>query len=208
MKLIHLGMEEYLKVLASNAPAPGGGSVSALGCAQGVALANMVAELTIGKEKYSDYQEIVLAAKKKGDLLLEDLSADIDRDTDAFNLVADAFKMPKNTEEEKKLRSEAIQKGTVAATEVPFAVMEKGLQALEMVETLVGKSNPNASSDLGVAAQTLDAGVKGAWLNVKINVPGIKDQEKVQAFLQKGQKVLEESENIAKRIYQEIERSL
>ncbi len=208
MKLVRLEMEEYLKVLASKAPAPGGGSVSALACAQGMALSNMVAELTLGKEKYKEYEAVALEAIQEGTVLLKEFTQDIDRDTDAFNLVADAFKMPKENEDEKKLRSAAIQEGTIAATEVPFSVMKKGLDALKVVESLVGKSNANASSDLGVAAQNLDTGIKGAWLNVKINVPGIKAQEKAAPFIEEGQEILKKSEIIAQRIYQEIERSL
>ena len=95
MKLIDMQVKDYLEVLKSDAPAPGGGSVSALAGAQGVGLFMMVADLTLGKEKYADYQEICREAKEKGMALYEELTEAIDKDTEAFNLVAAAFKMPK-----------------------------------------------------------------------------------------------------------------
>ena len=107
MKLIDMQVKEYLDVLKSDAPAPGGGSVSALAGAQGVALFMMVADLTLGKEKYVDYQEVCREAKEKGAALYEELVASVDKDTEAFNLIAAAFKMPKKTDEEKAARKKA-----------------------------------------------------------------------------------------------------
>lgn len=208
MKLIDLKVNEYLDVLKSDAPAPGGGSVSALAGAQAVGLMMMVADLTIGKEKYADYQDICQKAKTQGTELYSQLTAAIDKDTDAFNLVSDAFKLPKGTPEEKAAHSKAIADGTLVATEVPYSVMQLAHEAMLLAETMVGKSNPNAASDLGVCVLNLMAAIKGAWLNVKINLPGVKDKEKAKAFADGGQKIYNESEGIARKLYDEILKQL
>ena len=208
MKLVDLKVNEYLDVLKSDAPAPGGGSVSALAGAQGVGLFMMVADLTIGKEKYADCQEVCIAAKEKGAELYTKLFEGIDKDTEAFNLVSAAFKMPKETDEEKAARKQAIADGTLAATQVPFETMSYCYEGLKTAETMVGKSNPNAASDLGVAVLNLMAGIKGAWLNVKINLPGVKDEAKASFYEEEGRKIYSEAEEIARRLYDEVLESL
>ena len=157
MKLIDMQVKDYLDLLKSDAPAPGGGSVSALAGAQGVGLFMMVAALTLGKEKYADYQDICVEAKEKGMALYTELVESIDKDTDAFNLIADAFKMPKETDEEKAARRKAIADGTLVATQVPFRTMQLGYEGLMIAKEMIGKSNPNAASDLGVAILNLTA---------------------------------------------------
>lgn len=201
-------VKEYLDVLKSDAPAPGGGSVSALAGAQGVGLFMMVADLTIGKEKYADFQDVCKEAKEKGMPLYEELVDGIDKDTEAFNLVAAAFKMPKETEEDKAARRQAIADGTLVSTEVPFRTMQLGYEGLCLAKTLIGKSNPNAASDLGVAILNLTACIKGAWLNVKINLPGVKDEAKAKYFAEEGQKMYDEADAMAKSLYEEVASSL
>jgi formiminotetrahydrofolate cyclodeaminase len=204
MKLVDLTVKDYLDVLKSDAPAPGGGSVSALAGAQGVGLFMMVCDLTIGKEKYADYQELCVTAKKKGTKLFEALVEAIDKDTEAFNLVSAAFKMPKGTEEEKKARSQAIATGTLVATEVPFGVMQLAYEGLKISKTLVGNTNPGAASDLGVSVLNFIACIKGAWLNVKINLPGVKDEAKASSFEEQGKKLVEEAEALSNELYRDI----
>ncbi len=208
MKLIDMQVKEYLDVLKSDAPAPGGGSVSALAGAQGAALFMMVADLTIGKEKYADWQEVCKAAKEKGAALYEELTAAVDKDTEAFNLVSAAFKMPKETDEEKAARKQAIADGTLVATEVPFRTMQLGYEGLMTARTMIGKSNLNAASDLGVAILNLTACIKGAWLNVKINLPGVKDEAKAKYYAQEGQKMFDEADKIASSLYNEVAATL
>ena len=203
MKLVEMKVNEYLDVLKSDAPAPGGGSASALAAAQGVALVSMVCDLTLGKEKYAEYQDVCSEAKAKASDLYSKLVASIDKDTEAFNLVSAAFKMPKGTDEEKAARSKAIADGTLVATEVPFETMMLCAEGLKVTEMIVGKSNPNAASDLGVAALNLLSGVKGAWLNVLINLPGVKDEALKAKFLT-GKKTIIEAEALAARIYMEV----
>ena len=208
MKLIDMQVKDYLDLLKSDAPAPGGGSVSALAGAQGVGLFMMVAALTLGKEKYADYQDICVEAKEKGMALYTELVESIDKDTDAFNLIADAFKMPKETDEEKAARRKAIADGTLVATQVPFRTMQLGYEGLMLAKTMIGKSNPNAASDLGVAILNLTACIKGAWLNVLINLPGVKDEEKAAYYAAEGKKMYDEADAIASGLYEDLAASL
>ncbi|MEG0829470.1 MAG: cyclodeaminase/cyclohydrolase family protein [Anaerovoracaceae bacterium] len=208
MKLIDLTLKEYLDVLKSDAPAPGGGSVSALAGAQGAALFTMVADLTIGKEKYVDFQDLCIEARKKGEVIFRELSDAVDKDTDAFNMIANAFKMPKETDDQKHARKKAIAQGTLIATQVPYSVMELAFEGLNMAKQMIGHSNPNAASDLGVGILNLMGCIKGAWLNVKINLPGVKDEVKAKAFKEGGQKIYDEAEAIAIKSYNEILKQL
>ena len=208
MKLIDMQVKDYLDLLKSDAPAPGGGSVSALAGAQGVGLFMMVADLTLGKEKYADYQDICAEAKEKGMALYTELVESIDKDTDAFNLIADAFKMPKETDEEKAARRKAIADGTLVATQVPFRTMQLGYEGLMIAKEMIGKSNPNAASDLGVAILNLTACIKGAWLNVLINLPGVKDEEKAAYYAAEGKKMYDEADAIASGLYEDVAASL
>ena len=200
-------VKDYLDLLKSEAPAPGGGSVSALSAAQGVGLVAMVADLTIGREKYAEYEEVCKVAKEEALKLYSAFIEGIDKDTEAFNKVSAAYKLPKNTDEEKAARSAAIREANVGATEVPFETVKLCLDGLKITETMVGKSNPNAASDLGVAALNLLSGIRGAWLNVKINLPGIKD-EALKAKFETGEAMVDEAYVISKRIYEEVLASL
>ncbi|MBQ3091202.1 MAG: cyclodeaminase/cyclohydrolase family protein [Clostridia bacterium] len=206
MKLVEMTVNTYIDTVASDAPAPGGGSASALCGAQGAGLATMVAGLTIGKKKYAEFNDACVEIRDNGTPLVEALKAQIDKDTDAFNLVSAAFKMPKETDEDKKARSAAIQHGTLVSTEVPFETMTLALDALRNAKKLLNGFNTNAASDLGVAALDLLACVKGAWLNVLINIGSLKDTEKAEMFRTQGLAVVKEAEEIAGEIYGEIEK--
>ena len=208
MKLIDMKVTDYLDILKSDAPAPGGGSVSALAGAQGCALFMMVADLTTTREKYQEWHEINREAKEKGAALYEELLAGVDLDTDAFNLIADAFKMPKETDEEKAARRAAIAAGSLKATEVPFRNMQLAHEGLKLAQSMVGKSNPNCASDLGVAILNLRACVYGAWMNVKINLPSVKDIDKAKYFEEEGQKIFNDAGSIAQKAFNEVLTSL
>lgn len=208
MKLVELKVNDYLNLLGSDAPAPGGGSVSALTGAQGISLMNMVCDLTVGREKYAAFQDSCIAAKAKGEIIFKELTEAVDKDTEAFNQVSAAYKLPKDTEEDKLARTKAIGLAMLAATEVPFKTMELSFQGLQTVETLVGKINVNAVSDLGVGAINLMAAVKGAWLNVLINLPGVKDPDKKIFFEDKGSDIIKQAEKLEKIIENELSKSL
>lgn len=201
MKLIDMTVTSYVDLLNSDAPAPGGGSASALCGAQGAALVSMVAGLTIGKKKYPDDQELCAEVAVKASKLKDALLAQVDKDTEAFNLVSAAFKLPKETDEEKAARSKAIADATLVATEVPFETMTICLEALKYSKALIGHSNTNAASDLGVSALNLITCMKGAWLNVLINLGGVKDEAKAQEFRAKGEEMVACAQREADEIY-------
>ena len=208
MKLIELKLNEYLDVLLSDAPAPGGGSVSALAGAQGAALMAMVCDLTTSKEKFADDHALCAELRQKAGDLYEGFAKAIDEDTEAFNLVAAAFKMPKDTDEEKAARKQAIADGTLEATKVPFRVMEMASEGLAIAEKLQNHYNRNCDSDYGVGVLNFMTCMRGAWLNVKINLPGVKDEALAKEYKEAGEKMLADGEVIATRIYQEIEEAL
>jgi len=204
MKLVDMTVTAYMDLMASDAPAPGGGSASALCGAQGASLAAMVAGLTIGKKKYPDDQELCQKAAQEGMALKQALLDQVDRDTEAFNLVSAAFKLPKETDEDKVARSKAIADATLVATQVPFETMQITAKALELAASLVGHSNRSAASDLGVASLNLLSCMKGAWLNVLINLGGVKDEEKAAAFRAQGEAMVKQAEETAAAIYNAI----
>ena len=200
MKLADMTVTGFLNEMASDSPAPGGGSAAAFCGAQGSGLAAMVASFTIGRKKFADFEANALVVRDAELDLTEKLKAQIDRDTEAFNLVAAAFKLPKATDEEKAERSKAIQAGTLVSTQVPFETMELALEALRTAEKLLLGFNDGAASDLGVAAWNLLTCVKGAWLNVCINIGSLKDREAAESFRVRGLAILKEAEEIAAKI--------
>lgn len=204
MGLVDLSLRDFASVLGSDAPAPGGGSAAALSGANGISLTKMVCELTLGKKKYADVQDVIADIHHKSGILQEQLLAAIDKDTEAFNLVSAVFEMPKETDEEKAARRAAMQSALKEAAQSPYDMMLVMVEALEVTQKAVGKSNTNAASDLGVAALSLKAGLQGAWLNVLINLSGIKDDSFVTTYRQKGEELLERGCSLADTIYESI----
>ena len=207
MKLADMQVTQFCDVLASDAPAPGGGSTAALEGALGAALTAMVCGLTtVGKsrEKYAEYQEFVLASQKKALDLKARFMDVMDRDTEAFNVVCAAFGMPKATDEEKAARSAAIQKGLEGCTRTPFEMMELAAETLELTAELLGKTNDSAASDLGVSALSMRAAIQGAWLNVLINIGSLKNKELAEDYRKKGEALLAKALPLADQIYQNV----
>lgn len=177
--LVNLNLRDFHEVLASDAPAPGGGSVAALSGAMGAGLISMVCRLTIGKKGYEHVEEIAKDTMDKSDILGEELLSSVDKDTEAFNGVMAAFKMPKNSDEEKSSRSSAIQNGYKEAVQSPLSIAKACLDVMELAHLMMDKGNNNALSDIGVGADMAFAGLEGAIMNVEINLPSIKDYELV-----------------------------
>ena len=173
----------------------------------GAALTAMVCGLTTvgkSKEKYAEYQEFVVESQKKAaDLKLRFVDV-MDRDTDAFNVVSAAFRMPKSTDEEKAARSAAIQNGLEACTATPFEMMELATETLELTASLLGKTNDSAASDLGVSALSMRAAIQGAWLNVLINIGSLKNKELAEDYRKKGEAMLAKALPLADQIYQNV----
>ena len=208
MKLAELKTAEFVDLLASDAPAPGGGSAAALEGALGAALTAMVCGLTVGKKKYAEFQELAEEAQKKATDLKARFVDVMDRDTEAFNVVSAAFGMPKETDEEKAARSAAIQKGLEGCTKTPFEMMELAVETLELTASILGKSNDSAASDLGVSALSLRAAVQGAWLNVRINIGSLKNKELAADYQAKGEALLAKALPLADQIYDTVVKSM
>ena len=204
MKLAELKTAEFVDLLASDAPAPGGGSAAALEGALGAALTAMVCSLTIGKKKYAEFEELAAEAQKKAADLKARFVDVMDRDTEAFNVVSAAFGMPKATDEEKAARSAAIQEGLKGCTKTPFEMMELAVETLELTASVLGKSNDSAASDLGVSALSLRAAIQGAWLNVLINIGSLKDTVLAEDYRARGEALLAKALPLADQIYSTV----
>jgi len=170
--------ETYLLALSSKSPTPGGGSASAFSLAQGYALLSMVGELTLGKKKYEEVHEKIRPHYIDSLNRLKKAISLIEKDAEAFNKVMEAFKMPKETEEEKQERKEAIEKATEEAIEVPFEVMEEAFEGLKSALFIAQYGNPNAVSDVGCAVSQFEAAFSGAKLNVLINISSLSDESR------------------------------
>lgn len=201
MELKKLEVTAFADLLASDAPAPGGGSTAALEGALGAALTAMVCGLTVGKAKYAASQELVESVREKCAALQVRFLDVMDRDTEAFNAVAAAFALPKGTEEEKAARSKAIQAALRGCIDTPMEMMELAAETLELTESLLGRFNDSAASDLGVAALSLRSAIQGAWLNVRINISSIKDQDLAERSRERGEALLAKALPAADRIY-------
>jgi formiminotetrahydrofolate cyclodeaminase len=174
--LIQMKITDFLEELGSNSPAPGGGSISALAGALGGSLTAMVCRLTVDNSKYAEVQSEVEAILAEVDQLSGRLAECVDADTEAFNKVMAAYKLPKAAESEKAARSEAIQEAMVYATNLPLEVASCCLKVLSMAVRVLTIGNSNAASDAAVAGLMAHAGLHGALYNVKINLSSIKEQ--------------------------------
>jgi formiminotetrahydrofolate cyclodeaminase len=200
-------VEQYTARLASGAPIPGGGSASALVAALGMALGSMVANLTVKKvegEEAAAIKDIL----EEGEILQEKLLELVDADAEAFSGVSRVFKMPRETEEEKAARREAMQKALKEAAVVPMEAARLCLKALHLQERLLELGTPHAISDVGVGALFLGAALRGAYLNVQINLNGIKDEEHNARLEGELLALLAEGEKLAEEIYRQVEGKL
>ncbi len=173
--LADLTIHEFLEKTASHAPVPGGGSIAALSASLAASLTEMVANLTIGKKGYAAMEQEMNAIAKDTLLFRKKFVKNIDKDAAAYNEVMAAFKLPKDTEEEKHLRKEAIQEGLKQAALIPLSVAKDAAKLLELAGKVVEKGNKNAITDGAVAAMMARTAVLSALYNVKINLSSIKD---------------------------------
>lgn len=194
--LIEMKITEFLEELGSNSPAPGGGSISALAGALGGALTAMVCRLTAGNSKYAEVEKEVTDLLAEADQLSGALTRYVDADTEAFNKVMAAYKLPKATEAEKLERSAAIQQAMMFATNLPLEVASCCLQVLTMAVRILAIGNSNAASDAAVAGLMAHAGLHGALYNVKINLGSIKDPGFQQDVQTKMAHIVKEDERL------------
>ncbi|WP_047384700.1 MULTISPECIES: cyclodeaminase/cyclohydrolase family protein [unclassified Cetobacterium] len=212
MKLVDLSVEDFLNIVDSKSPAPGGGSVSALVSTLGCTLGRMVAHLTFDKKKYKelplDEQENFTKSfeeLEKYRYLLEEL---IDKDTEAYNLVMAAYKLPKETEEEKLLRKETIEKNLKLAIDTPMSICQISEKALILLKSILKNGNKNAITDLGVAAILLYSGIEGGVLNVKVNLGGLSDEIFKKETLEELDRVIKKSRIERDEIMEVVNKSL
>ena len=173
----------FLEELAGGAPTPGGGSAAAYTVAQAAALTAMVARLTIGKKKYVEVEARIETLRDQADKLRKELNVDVERDAAAFDQLMQATKMPKEMDEDKDKRSEAIRSATFTAAEVPLEVSRKALEVLKLALEAAESGNLNAISDAGSASALARAGLTGAGYNVRINLTGIPDDPKAKKMI-------------------------
>ncbi len=204
MKLAQLQVKDFTEVLASEAPAPGGGSAAALEGAVGAALTAMVCSLTEGKKQYAEHRDLIAQVREKAAALQARFVDVMDRDTEAFLAISSAYGMPKATDEEKAVRSAAIQQGLVKCTETPFEMMELAAETIALTRSLLGRFNESAASDLGVAALSLRAAVQGAWLNVRINIGSLKDRALAEDYRRRGAALVDQVLTLADQVYETV----
>ena len=195
-----LTVESFAEITASDAPAPGGGSVSAMAASIGAALAEMVANLTIGKAKYAEVEGEMKALSAEAAVLRKELILAIQKDTESFNLYMDALSMPKDTDEQKAARKEAIQNGLKEAAKVPLSVAETAIKIFPIAKAVVARGNSNAVTDGLVGTMMTRTGILGALLNVKINLGSIKDEAFVSDMTEKVKELEEQTVAWEKKI--------
>jgi glutamate formiminotransferase/formiminotetrahydrofolate cyclodeaminase len=207
-KLADLNVYEFINETASESPAPGGGSVSALMGSAGTALGTMVANLSSHKRGWDESWEEFSDWAEKGKDIQEELLKLIDEDTIAFNRIMDAFRLPKKTEEEKQRRKAAIQETTRYAINVPLQVMKTAFRSFELLKAMADQGNPNSVSDAGVGALAVRSAIRGAWLNVKINAEGFEDKEYLKEVFKDGDELVAEAERMEREILEIVEKKI
>jgi formiminotetrahydrofolate cyclodeaminase len=193
-------IEEYMADAASNAPTPGGGSVSALAAALGTTMASMAGNFTVGKKKYAEVEDEVKAVLGQLVETRDKLTAAVQADTEAYAQVSAAYCMPKQTDDEKAARKEAIQAALKAAMQPPLDALRASRVAMVATRRLLDISNKNLITDVGVAAILLEAAARGAYLNVAINLKSLKDEEVVAAARAECDEALAEMAKLAAEV--------
>jgi len=195
--------QEFMSILSSKAPVPGGGGAAALGGALGVGLANMVASLTVGKKKYAEYEEEVTAMLTKGLAIQNDLLKLVEMDAAAFAPLAKAYSMPSDTEEEKLHKAIGLSNASIYATSVPLLIAEDIIDAMKICVRIAEIGSKLAVSDAGCSIWFLYAAIKAADYNVQINLPFIRDavfiartQKRMQYFSEQAQQYLQKTQEI------------
>jgi len=195
---------EFVEVLASKAPVPGGGGASALVGAVGTALGNMVGSLTVGKKKYADVEEEMYSLKEKATKLQEELLHLVERDAEVFEPLSKAYGMPRTTEEEKAEKARVMEGALKEACSVPMEIMEKCCEAIKLLEVFAEKGSTLAISDAGVGAAMCKAALLGASLNVYINTKSMKNREYAEELNAKCDAMLEKYPPMADKVFESV----
>ena len=197
-------IQEFLDVLSSKEPVPGGGGASALAGALGNALGQMVSNLTIGKKKYALVEDEIkeLAERMKG--IQGQFTQLADQDAKVFAPLAKCYSLPSGTEEEKAYKAEVMEARLLDASLVPMEIMEKAAEMLEIMDILADKGSRMAVSDVGVGVQFIRTALLGAVMNVYINTKSMKNRGKAEEMNEKAERIIREGTEAADRIYQKV----
>ena len=204
MKLTGMTLSGFTEELASDSPAPGGGSAAAYSGALAASLGAMVANLSAHKRGWEDRHEFFVDWAVKGQEGRKKLLHFVDEDTLAFNALMDAFRLPKESDADKKARQSAIENATMRAIESPLNIMKVSYEQFALLEAMAKEGNPNSVSDAGVGASCALAAVEGGWLNVMINLSGLKNKQAAETFKQEADELLAKSREDKEKIFGEV----
>ena len=202
--MTEMKMDDFLEVLSSSEPVPGGGGACGYVAAVGMSLGNMVLALTTGKKKYAEYQAEIEQLIVKATELTGKLAECMDKDAESFKPLSEAYGLPKDTEEQIKAREEIMAKALVAASEAPLAMMELILEAMKLIDRISVIGSRIAISDAGVGITMCQAAMKGASLNVFINTKLMKDRDKAEEMNFKADRLLAESAEIEEAAFSRV----
>lgn len=207
-KLIQMNLKQFANETAADSPAPGGGSIAAYAGTLGASLGVMVANLSAGKRGWEDKISFFSDWAEKGMHVQSELLKAVDEDTRSFNAIMNAFALPKNTDEEKKVRSYAIEEATKYACEVPLKVMKLAHSALPLIDAMIVQGNPNSVTDAGVGALCLKTAVHGAYMNVKVNAKGLKDKSFAEKVAAEAKSILEQTDTLVQGMVVAAEKAI
>lgn len=208
MEFSKMSCEEFVEILSTKNPVPGGGGASALVGAVGIALGNMVGSLTVGKKKYQNVESDIIQLKEKADYLQSKFLEFIQKDAEAFEPLAKAYSLPKNTEAEIAEKDRVMEIVLNEACDVPMQIMEKCCEAIDVVEQFAEKGSVIAISDAGVAAACCKAALLGASLNVYINTKSMKNKEQAQKLNEHADQMIREYTKKADEIFSDVQARL
>jgi methenyltetrahydrofolate cyclohydrolase len=197
MAMVEKTCGEFLEVLASKAPVPGGGGAAAMGGAIGMALSNMVGNLTVGKKKFADVEDEVKELLEKGYTIIEELKTLVEKDAEVFEPLSKAYGLPKDTPEQIKIKAETMEKCSKDACSVPMEIMRKSYEGIKIHERMGQIGTKIAISDVGCGVAFLKAALVSGSLNVIINLGAIKDEAYVQNVSAEMDRLVEDGSKIA-----------
>lgn len=196
-------IDQFLDLLASSSPTPGGGGIAALAGALAAGLLSMVSNLTLGKEKYAAVQDEVKSLLAQSEELRRRLHRMVDDDAQAFNQIMEAYRLPKATEEEKRARSARIQEATLEASRVPLEIARECARVIDLAGVAARITNVQAIGDVAMAAYLAEGALRGAVINIDINLRSVKDQEAVRQLNEQAQALLPELQEKVNRAIQD-----
>lgn len=208
MKFVEYSCKEFVEVLASKAPVPGGGGASGLIGAVGIALGNMAGNLTVGKKKYADVEAEVNALNEKAQKLQQELLALVEEDAKVFEPLSKAYGMPKETPEQQEEKARVMEAALKEACLVPLQIMRKCCEAIEIIADYSSKVSVLAISDVGVGASTCKAALLGASLNVFINTKSMQNKILAEEFSKEAEDMIAKYGVLADEVFAKVEKGL